>query len=638
MTFSYSGDVAGKIARRFVLPGAIALVLLGGIATLWRAESVLDQSRKATEQRADLPVRVSRLQPVRTLAESVGSAAQFRHAIGWRGHIYIAGTSGLMEFDSDGQLKRTFAAGRELPPGPITDLRTGLVGGEGDELWMAVGGEGLLAFNGTGFRHVRPERPEHRAVNAILPLTNGTLLLGTDRSGVLAFDGKSLRPFHREIAHLRVTALAGDADSVWIGSLDQGALEWRGGELRRYRDLPDSHVLSIHLQGSTAWIGTATGVAAVEGGSVRRKVAEGLLARRAYAHGDSLWVGTLEGEIYELPVAEAKMRRAANVPEAMGSAVEAFLEIDGKVFALDSRQLRPVRGSAAAIRAPEASLADNNIAAMALDGAGRLWVGYFDRGLDVVELGAAGLGARRHFEDDRLFCINRIVPQQERTAVATANGLVLFDASVKPRQTLTRADGLIANHVTDVAMFDDGMAVATPAGISFVDSGGIRSLYAFHGLVNNHAYTLAGSGERLLVGTLGGLSELNAGVVRANYTTANSPLKHNWVSALVRSGDDWFVGTYGAGVIRIDGSGQWLAYAHLPAGLEINPNAMAASGDRVYAGSLKDGLWMWDRKTDRWRSTTDGLPSRNVTAIAAGGGFVYVGTDNGLVRMRESAW
>jgi hypothetical protein len=32
---------------------------------------------------------------------------------------------------------------------------------------------------------------------------------------------------------------------------------------------------------------------------------------------------------------------------------------------------------------------------------------------------------------------------------------------------------------------------------------------------------------------------------------------------------------------------------------------------------------------------TDGLPSLTVTALAAGKGFIYVGTDNGLVRIPE---
>ena len=53
--------------------------------------------------------------------------------------------------------------------------------------------------------------------------------------------------------------------------------------------------------------------------------------------------------------------------------------------------------------------------------------------------------------------------------------------------------------------------------------------------------------DRLMAGTLGGLSVLESGVVKVSYTTSNSPLRHNWVTAIARSGSDAFVGTYGAG-------------------------------------------------------------------------------------------
>ena len=42
-----------------------------------------------------------------------------------------------------------------------------------------------------------------------------------------------------------------------------------------------------------------------------------------------------------------------------------------------------------------------------------------------------------------------------------------------------------------------------------------------------------------------------------------------------------------------------------------------------------------DSLTARWHFSTDGLPSLNVTALAAGSGSIYVGTDNGLVRAVE---
>ena len=101
------------------------------------------------------------------------------------------------------------------------------------------------------------------------------------------------------------------------------------------------------------------------------------------------------------------------------------------------------------------------------------------------------------------------------SAVATANGLVLFDAAAHEKQVLGKAEGLIANQVTDVLLRGDSrsptITAATPAGITTIDASGTSSLYAFHGLVNNHVYALAAEGTRILAGTLGGLSILDSG-------------------------------------------------------------------------------------------------------------------------------
>jgi ligand-binding sensor domain-containing protein len=286
------------------------------------------------------------------------------------------------------------------------------------------------------------------------------------------------------------------------------------------------------------------------------------------------------------------------------------------------------------VQPEETQLTDRNVSALALDGAGRLWVGYFDRGLDVLEP-----GGRRftHVENDHVFCVNRIVhdPQSGNTAAATANGLVMFDSGAKQRQVIRREEGLIANHASDVIFRQGGMAVATAAGITMFDGAGARSLHAFHGLANNHVYSLAASGDRLMAGTLGGLSVVDGGAVRASFTVANSGLKHNWVTAIVPVDGDWFAGTYGSGVMKLDASGRWRQFDELKAPTIVNTNAMLAIGDRIYAGLLDQGLAVFNRTSGRWTTVTEGLPSLNVTALAARGGVLYIGTDNGLVRVRE---
>jgi ligand-binding sensor domain-containing protein len=216
---------------------------------------------------------------------------------------------------------------------------------------------------------------------------------------------------------------------------------------------------------------------------------------------------------------------------------------------------------------------------------------------------------------------------------------VTFDSNGVRQKTLHKADGLIANHVTDVAVMDDGsIAAATPAGLTFVQASGASSIYAFQGLVNNHVYAVGANGSRLLAGTLGGLSIVDHGMVTASFTTANSGLRHNWITAFARAGEDWFAGTYGAGVLRFDSLGQWSVFPDLPK-FEVNPNAMKASSCCVYAGTLGRGMAVYRRDSGRWSFFTAGLPSLNVTAVEERGGVLYIGTDNGAVRLPEaSVW
>jgi len=55
----------------------------------------------------------------------------------------------------------------------------------------------------------------------------------------------------------------------------------------------------------------------------------------------------------------------------------------------------------------------------------------------------------------------------------------------------------------------------------------------------------------------------------------------------------------------------------------------------IYAGTAAQGLAFLPKGEQRWRFWKTGLPSRNVTALAADGGNLYIGTDNGLVRIPE---
>jgi ligand-binding sensor domain-containing protein len=311
------------------------------------------------------------------------------------------------------------------------------------------------------------------------------------------------------------------------------------------------------------------------------------------------------------------------------------------LLAVSPDSIRQLPGEEPVVRADGGMLTAGHIAALHPDDLGQLWVGYFDRGLDILPL--RDPANKRHFEDDRLFCVNRIKESADRrsVAVATANGLAMFDAGGHLRQVLDRESGLIASNVTDILFGDkpESLVVATPAGLSFVDQGRVTSMYAFEGLVNNHVYTLAKRNGELFAGTLGGFSLLKNGLVEASYTTANSALRQNWITASANSGGDLYLGTYGSGVVRLTPQGDLIGFREFGPSqgrVEVNPNAMLATAEALYVGTAGRGLAVLRNGTERWVFLTEGLPSLNVTALAAKDGALYVGTDNGLVRMTDA--
>jgi ligand-binding sensor domain-containing protein len=635
-----------KLDMRWLKTGivlAAVLAIAAGIAVaviFHDAAAALRGSRQqaAAAGTAFEEIRLDRAAPAGY--ELLGSPARFRDAVAFQGRLYLCGSAGLYAYDFQGVEVAHYRAGFELPSTKLLAVATAASvgakalapdGAGARDLYVATESEGLLIFDGQKFRQIRPRAASQRKLTAVLPLETGRVLVGTETEGVLVYDGRTLSPFHSALSAVHVTALAGNEGDLWVGTMDRGVMHWRGGEVETFTEpqgLPDPQVLSLAVDGTRAYVGTPLGVAEFEDGHPRRTLAEGVLAATLLVRRDSLAIGAIDEGTTIVPLTA----HARATTQSLPARVERLTELDGDLYTLGEDSL--YRNGKPVLQRESAMLTDGNISALAADSSGRLWVGYFDRGLDIVPSGAPVQQIVQHVEDEHVFCINRIVGDSERgvTAVATANGLILFDAAARPRQVLTQAQGLIANHVTDVLFNGNGMMIATPAGITIVDDQGMRSLYAFHGLVNNHVYTLARAGSQTLVGTLGGISVMLGDRPGARYTTANSALKHNWITSIADAGTEQFVGTYGGGIMRLAADGRMES---IESGFEVNPNAMLVVGDRVYAGTLGRGLYIYDRTTGRGRFTTAGLPSANVTALASRAGVLYIGTENGLVKVAE---
>jgi ligand-binding sensor domain-containing protein len=177
--------------------------------------------------------------------------------------------------------------------------------------------------------------------------------------------------------------------------------------------------------------------------------------------------------------------------------------------------------------------------------------------------------------------------------------------------------------------------LATAGGLTQISGGRARSLTAFHGLASNHLYSTAVSGSRLFVGSSAGLVELEGlRVVRA-YRAANSPLSHDWVSALAAVDGSLYVGTNGGGVDMLLPTGEWTSFADELGRFEVNQNAMHYDGERLYVGTTDRGILVYNTRARRWSRIQAGLPSQNVTAIISDGESVYAGTLEGLARIEK---
>jgi ligand-binding sensor domain-containing protein len=620
----------------------VALVILFAAVAGWRASRALRTAAAEVRSEREIQVTVRSLhEPQEQIFESISTPAVFFQAAQFHGDLYVAGPAGLSQYNASGTLLKHYAVGQDLPSSPLTAIAPAVLSDSHQpELVIATAQDGLLAFNGSVFRQILPQDADARTITSILPVASGHLLIGTKKRGVLLYDGRQITVVHPTLSGIYVTTIAGTESDLWVGTLNRGVLHWHAGEAESFGEaqgLPDPQVQSIAISGDATYVGTVLGVAVFDRGRFSRTLASGVLTTALLPSAAQLLVGSEDQGVIAIPL---EGRHPNSRPASPGelSEVHQLFAMGEAVYALTRSGLYRMDahgfGWQPVLRPGAAILTDRNVSALAVDRNGRLWVGYFDRGLDLLQ---SDHGPASHIENEHVFCVNRILPNVKdgTVDVATANGLVRFDAAGSEQQVLTRADGLIADHVTDIASYQDGLALATPAGLTFLDTTGARSMYAFQGLVNNHVYALGVLGDRLMAGTLGGLSLLDKGDVQVNYTTATSGLKHSWITAVVPVANEWMVGTYGAGVLGLDRSGRFHSFENATGQFEINPNAMLVTKEHVFAGTLGKGLYVYERQSGRWFAIAEGLPSSNVTALAADNGYLYVGTDNGLVRVSE---
>lgn len=359
-----------------------------------------------------------------------------------------------------------------------------------------------------------------------------------------------------------------------------------------------------------------------------------------------VYVGTLDGKC-TLYIG-GKSRSSWSFGNKFQPAVtRALVETEGEIWALTSSgayQLSPE--GPVKLRIPEDSgLKGSYIASMVSSSGGRIWLGYFDQGIEVLD---SSLRSDKYFDEPKLKTVKHLKyhPLEDAVYAGTSKGLAKIDRRYNST-FFNKNDGIINNEVNHIALMDSGeLSLGTGGGLSLLENNGIKSIYAFHGLINNRVFTqleteqesIGHPGRKLLAGTLGGISIIGGSKVLGSLTPENSPLPIHWITALEEVDDSIFIGTYGAGVSVINPDGSWAEMPDFMRKLEINPNAFFNNHEYFFAGTLDSGILILDKSQSRWLLLRDGLGSLNITAFADDESRFYIGSDAGVTIVNKGAW
>jgi ligand-binding sensor domain-containing protein len=665
--------------RRAAIVAGLAVSLMIAVVVIFvvrlNRSVAKEQDRQAAAARVEIEENSLRAPSTDGLTLYL-NASDVRAVATFAGVRYLATSGGLIALDEAGNVKRRYTTLDGLPDNDLTALAVFR-----GRLFAGTSSAGLVAFDGNGFTGYRFTKPKATHVTVLVP-TEIELLIGTLDGGLFEYNGRQFsRRFNSATGadFNRTTALLPFESRLYIGTQDTGLYIWREGHIEhitKNEGLPSPRVTAIVAlppsfpdKGSVA-AATDFGVVAINDANEIRPISKRPNITSLAVSGEHLWAGLFGGGLVDLNASASRRDPApqgtSSLPETVGippSAPATVFASSGELWALttegafarDERATRPAFESVAGSLAGERVLTAGHITALASDGAGRLWVGYFDRGIDLI---APETSERlSHIEDDRVREINCLAfdRSEDRMLAATSRGLVVFSGALKQTVITHDQGGLINDsvaHITlaniDAPLFASAggpqalgkprgraMVLATAGGLTEVIDGRSRSITAFHGLASNHLYASASMGSRLFVGSLAGLVELEGLRVVRTYKTSNSRLSHDWVTALAEADGTLYVGTNGGGVDALLPTGEWINFADEVGKLEVNQNAMHYDEERLYVGTSDRGILVYNTRDRRWTRISAGLASQNVTAITSDDRFVYVGTLNGLVRIEK---
>ena len=519
--------------------------------------------------------------------------------------------------------------------------------------------------------------------------SHGNIWVGTDR-GVSVYHEADNRwdKLDREDGLISddVTDIAVDGVNVWIGThiglshYNAETKKWR--KFQKRDGLTHNHVNAVAIDGHYVWIGTENGISRYDSSigawaSQIEKEKEGLNAITAIAADteyvwfgtegglrrydkakdawntytkeeglvdnsvvcialspDAVWVGTRNSGVSRFSIAHQAFTESHDKTTVLESDYIKTIVVDGDNVWFGSAD-RGIRRYLTTVDTwlkytAEEGLISDHITELISSGQ-YIWIGTAEGGLGRFD--KSNTSWRWYSRKDRLAStqIHDLAWSGTALWIGTNRGLSRYDPIENDWTTYTKANGLVTNYITSVAV-DRKNSVAwigTSLGLGVIQDNRWRFFTQRNGLTDDFVTNVSIFQGEVWAATRSGLNVLQL-TPENHQPRVKSHLEDWWVTSTLRLGKDLWAGTT-AGLYRK--ASETEAFEPYPTIRDyVNTLAQGSNGELLVG--TRNGLWVIKDNTPL--HITEGLPNPNVRSIVVDNDVMWIGTPGGVGRFEDN--
>ncbi len=480
----------------------------------------------------------------------------------------------------------------------------------------------------------------------------GFLVVGYRQHGLDVFDLASgeWRLLDRRAGLQRdlvdAVTVVGNLEEIWVSSgFGISVLTADGARFYDKNNTPlETNQINVMVSDAAGavWLGTRDKVYKIAGEAwtiyspsyvLASNFPTGEITSLAFTKDGSLWIGSEQGQL-------CKFDPVIINCEPFFAGIDSGIQSPIRSLALDNLERLYVATAKDGVRLYDGEdwraftvaddrLASNQIQALAQDQWGYLWLAT-DVGLQ--QLNPLDFGEQRLFADSRhyngLNAVVALLADPNAGIWLGGRNAAYFDGD--EWLTFTEPDGLVDSRVRALVIDEQQRTwLGTQRGLSIWNGDSFFNLGTADGLPGEVINTLLADGETIWIGSNRGLLRFTGNRLQI-FTTANSGLPGNEISALIKAADDALLVGTDQGVARLVGEN----FTLIPETLGERVTALAVTPDRaIWVGTHRSGVLYFDGL--RWGPppATDYPPTGVITTLFVDQqGALWLVSDEGGLR------